>query len=212
MVRIPLPRLLAVLAAVAAWALAPLSPGAAAQPAVTMVGDSVAAGLVESSSAEAVLGAGLALHLDLRVCRRLVEPSCAWQGSAPPTALQAIEHARAPLGSVLVVDVGYNEGPAGYGAGVDRIVRAATARGVRRLIWVTLRTVGPYARLYRQTNAEIRAAAARWPQLAVADWNARSSGNASWFAGDGLHLSPRGAAAMAAFLRPYVVSALHGAS
>jgi hypothetical protein len=68
---------------------------------------------------------------------------------------------------------------------------------------VTLKETSP---IYRATNAEIRAAAARWPQLVLADWNAWSAGK-PWFGRDGLHLNAAGASALAAFLRPYVFRA-----
>ena len=41
---------------------------------------------------------------------------------------------------------------------------------------------------YATMNAQIRAAAAKWPQLVVVDWNAASS-NRAWFGDDGLHLN-----------------------
>jgi hypothetical protein len=101
------------------------------------------------------------------------------------------------------VDVGYNEGPVGYGAGIDRVMRAARVQGAVGVVWVTLRETRD---LYRQTNDVIRRAAKRWPNLRVADWNAFSAGH-SWFAGDGLHLTPTGATALAGFLRPYILRA-----
>ena len=143
------------------------------------------------------------MKLDLRVCRRLVTPSCSFQGSTPSSALEAIQSFGTGLGDVLIVDVGYNEGPVGYGAGIDRVMRAARAQGVVGVVWVTLRKTRD---LYRQTNAVIRPATKRWPHLRVADWNAFSSGK-SWFAGDGLHLTPTGASALAGFLRPYILRA-----
>ena len=54
-----------------------------------------------------------------------------------------------------------------------------------------------------QTNVAIAAAAKRWPQLLVADWNAFSTGK-PWFGDDGLHLTTTGATALATFLRSYV--------
>ena len=143
------------------------------------------------------------MKLDLRVCRRLWTPSCTFQGSTPPSALDAIQSFGAGLGDVLVVDVGYNEGPQGYGAGIDRVMRAAHAQGATGVVWVMLRETRD---LYAQTNAVIRRAAKRWPNLSVADWNAFSAGH-SWFAGDGLHLTPTGATALAGFLRPYILRA-----
>ena len=170
---------------------------------VTFVGDSVPDAITYVAAARRRLTKGFVVKLDLRVCRRLVTPSCSFQGSTPLTALEAVQSFGKGLGDVLAVDVGYNEGPRGYGAGIDRVMRAARAQGAVGVVWVTLRETRD---LYRATNAVIRRAAKRWPQLRVADWNAFSSGR-SWFAGDGLHLTPTGATALAGFLRPYILSA-----
>jgi len=170
---------------------------------VTFVGDSVPDAITYVSAARRMLTKGFVVKLDFRVCRRLVTPSCSFQGSAPSTALEVVQSFGTRLGDVLIVDVGYNEGPIGYGAGIDRVMRAAYAQGAVGVVWVTLRETRD---LYQQTNAVIRRAAKRWPHLRVADWNAFSAGR-SWFTGDGLHLTPTGATALAGFLRPYILRA-----
>ncbi len=170
---------------------------------MTVIGDSVAASMQHVPSAQTTLRKGLEVRLDLEVCRRLVQPSCAFRGSKPSTALQAVESSGRSLGRVLVVDVGYNEGAPGYGAGVDRVMRAALAQGVHGVVWVTLRD---QKGIYRQTNVAIRRAATRWRQMFVADWNLYSAGK-PWFRGDGLHMGTAGAAAFAAFLRPHIFRA-----
>jgi hypothetical protein len=149
---------------------------------------------------------GLAVRLDLKVCRRLIEPSCPYQGSAPSTALSAVKSYGTGLGQVLVVDVGYNDSSSGYAQGIDKIVRAALSQGARGVVWVTLREAGGYASDYKSINAEIKSAARRWPELTVADWDAYSAGK-PWFGTDGLHLTASGATALARFLRPFVIRA-----
>jgi hypothetical protein len=136
----------------------------------------------------------------------LIEPSCPYEGSAPSTALDAVESYGSRLGQVLVVDVGYNDSSSGYAQGIDRIMRAAVKQGARGVVWVTLRESGSYASDYRSINAEIKTAMRRWPELIVADWNAYSAGK-SWFSTDGLHLSASGAIGLASFLRPFVIRA-----
>lgn len=175
---------------------------------VTFVGDSVPAALDYVSTAEARLGRGMSLRLNLKVCRRLVQAGCSFEGSVPSTALRAVEAYGASLGDVLIVDVGYNESADGYGSHVDEIMRAALRQGVHGVVWVTLRTSSRsrYASIYRATNAQIEAAARRWPQLVVADWNGYSAGK-PWFGPDGLHLTSTGALALATFLRPFVFRA-----
>lgn len=175
---------------------------------VTFVGDSVSAAIQYTTAAHARLSRGLALRLDLKVCRRLVQTGCSYQGTTPTTALQAIDSYGRSLGDVLIVDVGYNEGSQGYNSRIDEIMRAALRHGVHGVVWVTLRTSSEssYDSIYRSTNTEIKAAARRWPELVVADWNAYGYGK-PWFGSDGLHLTSTGAFALAGFLRPYVFQA-----
>lgn len=170
---------------------------------VTFVGDSVAASLTYVTSARTRLSKGLRMTLDARVCRRLVQPSCSFQGSTPTTALEAVQGYGRTLGDVLVVKVGYNESTYGYRIGIDRVMRAALAQGAKEVVWVTLRETIP---TYHWTNVAIKRAARRWPQLVVADWNAYSSGR-PWFGDDGLHLTVTGANALAAFVRRYALDA-----
>jgi len=173
---------------------------------VTFVGDSVPASIMYSPRAKSILARGLATRLDLRVCRRLATASCSYQGAAPTSALQSVQSLGRSLGDVLIVDVGYNESASGYREGIDRVMRAARAQGATGVVWVLLRETRD---IYRETNAVIRAAQKRWPQMLVADWNAYSRGK-PWFSSDGLHMSVSGADALAAFLRPYAFRAAAG--
>ncbi len=65
------------------------------------------------------------------------------------------------------------------------------ARGVGRVLWVNLseRRTTPY----EVTNAALRAAARRWNEMVVLDWNAASDRTAAdrWFT-DGVHLTVDG--------------------
>ncbi|MCZ7588413.1 MAG: hypothetical protein M5U27_06025 [Gaiella sp.] len=108
-----------------------------------------------------------------------------------------------PLGSVVVIDVGYNDPPSAYGDDIDRVMQALVRQSVTTVIWVTMQE---QRALYRTTNAAIRAAAKRWPQIQVADWDDASATKPKWFVDDGLHLSSAGAVALAKFLRPLVLA------
>jgi hypothetical protein len=198
--------LLLALALSAVLALTASRGSAGERPQVTFVGDSVAASLGYVPSARARLGRGLRLRLDAAVCRRLVQPSCVFQGAAPSTALQAVQGYGRSLGEVLIVKVGYNEGAPGYSEGIDRVMRAARAQGAKAVVWSTLRET---SNIYVETNRVIKRATKRWPQLRVADWNAYSRGKA-WFGPDGLHLTSTGANALATLLRKNVTLALAG--
>jgi hypothetical protein len=198
---------LAALVLLAALALT-ASPGSAAKrPQVTLVGDSVAASLGYVASARAKLGRGLSLRLDTAVCRRLVQQSCVFQGETPSTALEAVQSYGHSLGDVLIVKVGYNEGAPGYSEGIDRVMRAARAQGVKAVVWSTLRETSS---IYAETNRVIKRAAKRWPHLRIADWNAYSRAK-PWFGADGLHLTATGATALATLLRKNVALALAAA-
>jgi len=200
-------RLSAVLVAVLAVLLAAWPAMATARARVTFIGDSVSAALTEVPGAARYLGSGLDLRLDLRVCRRLVLPSCPYQGVTPSTGLEAIQADGTSLGHTVVVDVGYNEDGYRYASDMDQVLRALRAEGVRTVVWVNLReTRSDYYRI----NAAIESEAARWPRVRVADWNSASQGE-PWFGSDGLHLNAAGAYGLARLLRPQIVMAVRAA-
>jgi hypothetical protein len=178
------------------------SAASTAKPRVTVIGDSVAQSFEYVASARRLLGRGLDVRSDTAVCRRLVAASCVFQGAQPKTALEVVAAQSGSLGSVVIVNVGYNDWAAVYD--VDRVMRALAGAGVRSVIWVTLRTTTAN---YAQNNARIRSAARRWKKLALADWNAYSRGE-PWFRSDGLHLTPTGAQGLARLLRPLVLAGL----
>ena len=63
--------------------------------------------------------------------------------SGPPSALDAIRDLGPALGQVAVVDVGYNDTPSGFAAGIDRVMRALVDAGVDQVVWITLRERRP---------------------------------------------------------------------
>ncbi|HYI74950.1 MAG TPA: hypothetical protein VEW90_06725 [Gaiellaceae bacterium] len=193
---------LGLVVAAALLLVASASASQAAKPRVTVIGDSVAASFNYVPAATRYLGKGLDLRSDADVCRRLVAASCPFQGSTPPTALEVIAVRGQSLGSVVVINVGYNDWAAVYD--VDRVMRALRGAGVERVVWVTLRQASSNASLYAQSNRRIRAADRRWKNLVVADWNAYSRGR-PWFREDALHLSVSGAHGLARLLRPLVL-------
>ena len=176
-----------------------------ARPRVIVFGDSVAAALEHSKDARALLGRGVGLRIDARVCRRLVEPSCSYQGEQPPTALEAIAAAGPELrGAAVVVAVGYNDWPERYAPGIERVLRALDRLDAGTVIWVTLKEDRD---TYAAMNDDIRAAADRRPGTIVADWNAYSRAK-PWFNTDGLHLNEVGALELARLLRGHLARAL----
>jgi hypothetical protein len=172
--------------------------GATMRPRLTVVGDSVAAAL-QYRAARRYLRRQFRLRLDAKVCRRLVAESCTYNGARAPSALEAIVAARESLAPTVVVDVGYNDDADSYGADLDRVMQALVRADVTTVIWTTLRYYGSVRR--RRINALVRDAAARWPELRVADWNSWSRGHRSWFVYDGLHLNRTGALGLARLIR-----------
>jgi hypothetical protein len=90
----------------------------------------------------------------------------------------------------VVVGLGTN-GPM-TSTDLDGLLRAL--HGERRVVLVTVHE----PRFWQDTvNAEIHAAAARWPNVRIADWYTASAGHPEWFASDGIHTGPQGGAAYA---------------
>ncbi len=202
-------RSLAVRALVLAGVVAVFGLGArSARPAaapfrVTLFGDSVADVLEYVPEARQYLGQGLDLNLQLAVCRRLVQLSCPYMGVRPPTVLDLVRAAaKGDFGSVAVVDVGYNDYVDIYGDDMTQVVRALLDKGVEHIIWTTLHESRDD---YRVINQTIRATAAIFPQVVIADWSRVSEGR-DWFNSDGIHMNAGGALGLAQLLRPAILA------
>jgi hypothetical protein len=165
-------------------------------PEFSMYSDSVGAGLLESSGGTARAAGDMSAVFDLKVCRRLTYLPCP---PNPVSALSAIKSQPGSVGDIAVIDVGYNDWAQVYG--IEPVVSALRARGVKRIVWMTLRE---HQSSYASINVMIRAAARRHPFIQVADWNAASAG-VGGFAADGVHLSSGSSVnALADFVRESV--------
>ncbi len=173
---------------------------AAPKTRVTVIGDSVQASFSYVPKAVARLGKGYDLKVDALVCRRLISPSCTYNGVTPKTVLTTVQTKGRALGKVVVINVGYNEAAGGYD--INRVMKALRAAGVQQVVWVTLRENRSE---YPGINAAIRKAATRWKGFTVADWEAVSSGK-PWFGSDGLHLNSSGAMALSGLIRQKVLA------
>ena len=172
-------------------------------PRVTMITDSVGGALYPGSLERETLAHGLDFRLEDAPCRKLVSSGCPSDEGVPPSVLDTIAKLGPGLGQLVVVDVGYNDFAEGYDAGLDAVMQALRGTGVQRVVWVTLReSQAPWPEI----NAQIRAAAARWPQLTVADWAPAAANHPDWFR-DNAHMTAAGAAAFASFLRPVILDA-----
>jgi len=169
-------------------------------PEFTMYSDSVGAGLQEVSGGTARAAGDASAVFDLKVCRRLTYLPCP---PNPPSVLTSVRSQAGSVGDIAVIDVGYNDWAQVYG--IEPTISALRARGVKRIVWVTLRES---ERGMGSINAMIRAAARRHPFVQIADWNAASAGMGG-FAADGVHLSGGSAVnALADFVRHEVQKAV----
>ena len=136
-----------------------------------------------------------------------MSPGCpAYDDPHPLSALDTIRALGDQIGSIVVIDVGYNDFSDSYANGLDAVMQALVNDHVTHVIWVTLEEMQS---AWAAINDEIRGAQARWPQLTVADWAPVAAGQPAWF-GDSPHMNYDGAVASAAFLRPYVLTACGG--
>jgi hypothetical protein len=160
---------------------------------VTIFGDSVAAALTWDPTARQVLLRGDRLTLDLSPCGRLTQPGCLVQ-NPPPSVLKEVELLGRRIGPTAVVLVGYNDDPHVYAAGIGKVLKAMQRRGVKHVLWLTLRAVN---KQYQLINQVIHGASARYRWMTVVDWNGYARNRVSWFATDGIHLSAEGGVQLA---------------
>jgi len=134
-----------------------------------------------------MLGASPVYFGTLTMCGE-IDAEVGRQASAGAAILQA----HGPFPAAVVVHLGTN-GPTTAGD-LDAMLQAVAA--VPRVVLVNVQLNGTRS-WEASVNAEIAAAAGRWPDVRVADWYGASAGHADWFR-DGLHLTAPGAEAYAA--------------
>jgi hypothetical protein len=189
----------------AAALVAASAAAAAPKPRVTLITDSVGGSLGWDANAAHVFEDGLDARLEFGPCRRLASTGCPATGGVPPSALDLIRRVGTGLGPNVVIDVGYNDDPHAYAAGIGDVLRALRAARVQHVFWVTLHASNG---VYAETNQVIRSAAARHANVSVIDFDACAAGHADWFGGDGVHLTPAGAEGLARCLRDGVLRVL----
>lgn len=184
--------------------LGALSVGATAAPRaqtkaqqVTLIGDSVADAIAQTSTAVAQLSREIALDLQVAPCRRIAGDSCPYNGVRPPNVIQLVQSLGPKLGPNVVVAVGYNDPESTFSQDVQSAIGAIENAGAKHIFWLTLRAARhPYLTM----NAALAAAAENHPDLTVVDWNVYSRSHPDWFQSDGIHLDYAGAVAMATLI------------
>ncbi len=182
--------LAAALLTLTVWLVAPLRARAQApaqMPAlrVSMYGDSVLLGAREELLAQF---AGQPVTVDAVENRSLLG------------AITLLQNAGPALGDVVVLDLGYNDAadPTVFRGRIDGAMAALT--GVKRVLWLNQHDWGPGR---AGMNAELTAAAARYPNLEIIDWNAEVTAHPDEVYADAIHLTPSGQQAMAALVRQH---------
>lgn len=110
------------------------------------------------------------------------------------------------FGDVAIVASGYvyaTFDPARFDREIDSMIDALHVKGVKRIIWVTLREVkqqyvspsawkgiNAYYQYFPQVNDQLRAAVTRHPDLSLADWSAIADQSGLTY--DAIHLSQKG--------------------
>jgi hypothetical protein len=180
--------------------------GSAASPTlqhVTVIGDSVADGVANDSSAMAILRQGIDLDMEAAACRRVDQTSCSSNGVQPPNVVQFAKQMGSKLGPTVVVSVGYNDFEDQYAGNIESALAAFKAAGVKRVYWLTLRAAHHG---YVNMNDDIEAAAQNHPEMSVIDWNVYSRSHPDWFQADGLHLLGDGSDAMAMLIHTRLIA------
>jgi hypothetical protein len=164
---------------------------------VTIFSDSSGAALNWDSTAKRIVEQGDHVLLELHPCGRLVQPGCLTI-DPPPSVLSVVRALGRGIGPNVVVFVGYNDDPATYRHGMPIVLKAMWKRGVKHVLWLTLRAV---TKQYVDINHAIYATAQKWrPTMTVLDWNHYSASHTAWYAPDGIHMTGIGALAFGSYL------------
>lgn len=174
----------------------------AADVRVTVFGDSAATAMAYDPTAKRTLSRGIDLRLEVAACRRLGDTSCPYDGVRPPNVIDRATTLGTELGPVVVVAVGYNDYEANYTENIDDAMAVFRKAGVQHVLWATLRAG---RQSYANMNDMIRAAAKKYPEITVLDWDSDARDEPDWLQPDGIHLTPPGAEAMAAMIEDALV-------
>ncbi len=169
---------------------------------VTVFGDSAATAMAYDADAKRTLSRGIDLRLEVAACRRLGDLSCPYDGVRPPNVIDRAKELGAQLGPVVVVIVGYNDYEANYAQNIDDAMAVFRKAGVQHVLWATLRAG---RESYVDMNGMIVAAAKKYPEISVLDWDGIARQNPSWLQPDGIHLTPSGADGMAGMIEDALV-------
>jgi putative Ig domain-containing protein len=174
-------------------------------PRLTILGDSVLTAVEWNDAPLATLQHGFDTYMDIGVCRRIVAPSCPYEGGRVPTLMDVINAMGVRLGPTVLVEVGYNDELGTFSQDVDAAVQAMLRAGVRHILWANFPATSDQ---WVAMDHVLEGVASHYGQMTIVDWNGASRGQASWFQNDGVHLLYPGALAMAALFNSAVTQVL----
>jgi Putative Ig domain len=170
---------------------------AASLPRVTVISDSIISAVDWNATPTAILEQGIDLQMQVGICRRVEGVSCPFDGGEVPTLVDLVPDLGSSIAQTVIVEVGYNDPADVFPQEVDDAMQVLFRAGVTRVLWVNMREAQGQ---YPVMNADLLAAAGRYPQLTVIDWNAYSVDHPEWFQTDGMHLLEAGGEGMATLL------------
>ncbi len=198
------------------FVLEPRPASAGSRPRVLLIGDSTLAALDwYPGSADAL--DGLDHTLRAASCRAVTATSCVGRTDSngrrirPDNALTVLRSYGSGAFDEVVVMAGYDESSTAFARSIVEFPRVARDLGVDHITWLTFTTDVDYVPpaddwSYRGNNRLLREAArTSGGYISLLDWNSYTASRSGLLEDDGVHLSARGASAVARLIRDSVV-------
>jgi hypothetical protein len=174
---------------------------------VLLLGDSTMAGLRWFEEGTKTLR-GFTYTLDAESCRRISEWSCyGREKRTPKNVISVLENTTETFDAVVLM-AGYDSSAKRIGDEYKDLIDVVRAKNLKMIVLTYKESLyfpasGSRGKrsVYAEFNAVVRDVVARDPQhFVLADWNAYSAGQKSWFRPDGIHLNIDGTLALGAFI------------
>jgi hypothetical protein len=174
---------------------------------VLLLGDSTMAGLRWFEEGTKTLR-GFTYTLDAESCRRISEWSCyGREKRTPKNVISVLENTTEAFDAVVLM-AGYDSSAKRIGDEYKDLIDVVRAKNLKMIVLTYKESLyfpasGSRGKrsVYAEFNAVVRDVVAREPQhFVLADWNAYSAGQKSWFRPDGIHLNIDGTLALGAFI------------
>ena len=174
---------------------------------VLLLGDSTMAGLRWFEDGEKSLQ-GFTYTLDAESCRRISEWSCFGREKRTPKNVVTVLKETTETFDAVVLMAGYDSSVKKIGEEFKDLIDVVRDKNLKLIVMTYKESLyfpasGSRGKrsVYAEFNAVVRDTVARDSQhFALADWNAYSAGQKSWFRPDGIHLNIDGTLALGAFI------------